>query len=725
MRLKLFSKFLRYAALNESKKNFLAKQFKIEPDVVEQLSQYDPSPNNAYTGWLCRTFRGTTDDVDASSFAKYTEPLKKFMKLMNSPEFPKDKRDIGKYSPEDLLQLVGNERRMRHNLSEKEIERKIMTEGLPGAKLVWDGGGFKMWAVTNAKYARFLSSNTSWCTAQPDYSTRYCKNGALYPIYYLGKPFAQGYEKHQGGETEFLDAKDNAINFLDPIVLQMFDTIASPQMMTFVRAKLNKELADNIASDVKDNEESLAKFRDLIIKSDAIMGVVGYVISGAPLWEEGWELLLDYPQLLLRAARELGPTRLIGIKDDYPELAQDIAQELVASDSDDVNISGIVMTLMGDKYGLKLVPGLVDDAIRRGNKLPDTIIFNSTFLEEAVKIIMQKIKDMTEEGKGEMQDFLHYNKSEELLNDCIFAYWKRFVNRIWSGMHTILENYPEYKERNEIVGKLPKNLRVGATVTVGPDYHGPIPKGTVGVISEIDDDNKIKVTSDNKELENTEFTYNWGSGIFQLEPVKVKNKEGEWRVLDPLPDELRVGQRVIIGPDWKVTTIDVTTDDIATVTSDKEDDEGNQLVYITFDKEPERERGGFFYTSDIKRVLPVEFIKAEPTPPPPSELPEKLSTNDLVKRGPTWIWGDQDQGNDGRVDSFTSGEWTHVSWTEGGNNAYRYGVMRDDMYPPPDEWGPFLLDIIPVNIDIDKEDARHLSWTMAGQKDPHDPEIPF
>jgi len=97
----------------------------------------------------------------------------------------------------------------------------------------------------------------------------------------------------------------------------------------------------------------------------------------------------------------------------------------------------------------------------------------------------------------------------------------------------------------------------------------------------------------------------------------------------------------------------------------------------------------------------------------------------LVKRGPTWIWGDQDQGNDGRVDSFTSGEWTHVSWTEGGNNAYRYGVMRDDMYPPPDEWGPFLLDIIPVNIDIDKEDARHLSWTMAGQKDPHDPEIPF
>jgi len=49
----------------------------------------------------------------------------------------------------------------------------------------------------------------------------------------------------------------------------------------------------------------------------------------------------------------------------------------------------------------------------------------------------------------------------------------------------------------------------------------------------------------------------------------------------------------------------------------------------------------------------------------------------------------------------------------------------DDWYDVIDTLCRALTYTYTTYLDIDKEDARHLSWTMAGQKDPHDPEIPF
>jgi hypothetical protein len=427
MRIRLTAAFLMTSSLNESKRNFLAKQFKLKPEIVEEIAQFDPSPNNAYTAWLCRAYK---EVGDIASLSKFSEPLKKFMKLMNSPEFPKEKRDIGKYTTEELLELVGNDRRLRRNLSEREVEREIMTKGLPGAKLIWDGGGFKMWAVTNAKYARFLSSNTSWCTAQPDYSTNYCNRGTLYPIYHLGKPYIQGFIEHNGTGIEFLDVRDSQVSFKDPVVLEMFDTIRLPQLVSFCKAKLDKNQVGYIVEDSDVPEEALGALKKLLIDTGNIPGIAGFCSGDCEsIWEDGFEILLDYPQILFRTVKDMSIKKLTKLAEINPELAHDVTSEIMTADwNRDRYLPAIIIALMGEKFGMKFVPELVEKAMQSGMTIPEVVRDNSAYMAEAVKIVSQKIREATERD-GNMIDFFNNNYSLPELKPCILEYCKKFIRR--------------------------------------------------------------------------------------------------------------------------------------------------------------------------------------------------------------------------------------------------------------------------------------------------------
>ena len=713
MRLKLFSKFL-IAALNESKKNFLAKQFKLTPEEVENISKYDPSPNNAYTAWLCRVYKDMGAE-GAGQLSKYTEPLKKFMKLMNSPDFSKDKRDIGKYTANDLMDLVGNERRMRHNLSEREVERRIMNEGLPGAKMVWNSDGFKMWHVTNAKYARFLSSNTSWCTAQPDYSTRYCNGGGLFPIYYLGKPFAQGYIEHKGTSVEFLDVKDNPVAWGDPLVLTMFDVIKLPQMAAFCRGKLAK---DHIAGIVENmDSDNIPKLQKLLIDTDNIPGIQGFVsASEAPVWEDGIEILLDYPQILLKAFRDMDFSKVKKIKNEFPELAHDVALEITEDASKNDSNIGLMMNLMGDEYGIKFVPGMVRSAIERGTSLPDVILHNPAFLAEVGKVALAHVAGM-ENYDGDTYDFFNYNKEVKELKDAAFAFWKKYINRAWPSLKDMLSQFPEYTERCESLKSMPKRLRVGQKVTVGPDYTGSLPEGVEGKIEDIEGD-LVTVSSEDPEFDNKVFNFDWDRGVFQLKPWLPKNTK--WTVMDPLPEKLKVGDMVTLGPDWRDSDYSRQPGDLGEVIREKRGDEG-QLVYIRFQSTPEVESGGYYYIPEsTKRVVPVTAEVSTPKIDLP-DLPQNLPVGTRVKRGPTWHWNNQDRGGPGVVDAEPDHDgWTGVLWDEGSDNRYRYGVIHNAVDRlTPDGFGPFYLDLIPEDMEsLTDEEARVLSWTMAGEEAP-------
>ena len=141
----MFLSRLLIAELRVDQINAFKKQFQLTDEQIKVCNDADPSPKGTYSRWLCQVYTQTKgkDPVKLKAVQDLTEPLKKYMKLCNNPDFPKDKKDIGQFTPDTLLKLVGNERRYLRNLSPSAIEKLLKSEGLPGAKIIWSGGGFK------------------------------------------------------------------------------------------------------------------------------------------------------------------------------------------------------------------------------------------------------------------------------------------------------------------------------------------------------------------------------------------------------------------------------------------------------------------------------------------------------------------------------------------------------------------------------------------------------
>jgi hypothetical protein len=246
---------------------------------------------------------------------------------------------------------------------------------------------------------------------------------------------------------------------------------------------------------------------------------------------------------------------------------------------------------------------------------------------------------------------------------------------------------------------------------LGPDYRGDLPADAVGKITSVSGPT-VEVEFEDTNIENynsREFVYDWGKGVFELMPWR--DKASKWQVISPLPDELKVGDKVITGPDWRQSDRDA--DDIGTVEDQKDRDEG-QLVYIRFLTTSEELSGPLYYIPGrTLRVVPVELVKKEEELP---WLPEWLNDGDRVKRGPTWRWLSQDRGGPGRVTTAGTGhgDWTQVAWDNGGSNGYEYGLTNGMRFQEGSSFGPFHLDIIPEDLDLTREQGIALTWTLAG-----------
>ncbi len=583
----------RLMALTQSKKDFLANQYKMEPEVIEEIAGYDPSPNNAYTAWLCKVVK---EGKSVSELAALKEPLKKFMKLINSPEFPKEKRDIGKYSPEDLLNLVGSERAYRLNLSQKEIEKLIMKEGLPGAKMIWNSGGFKMWHVTNPKYARFLSSNTSWCTAQPTYSVSYCEKGGLYPVYFHDKPIAQGHVGFKG-ELTFLNKEDNNVSLLDPLIMGMLETIQLPVMQDFKKKIVNDNNIENAVEVLKDDPEKLAELKNLIWKEGTPRNILSFIEMAREVWLEGLERLLDHPALLWSAVRGLGNKARL-IREQSPELAQEIIYELRASDMLPEGSEGSKVLFQlakepSDSDLKSMMITFIDDHADVGSDWPR--LFNLVTSE-----IEASPEDEPTYAIKDLQRFLEANEEYPSAKPSILAFWKKFKKDQWPTMESIIGDDPDYKQRISDIRTSIKIPVAQMRVLPGPDYPN---KGEdkSGVITEVEKSMtqsgsrlyKVQVQWDNGETESLDIY----PGHFPLRQstaqstklVKVPIKRGE--------HPLEVGDKVV--PNRHSSRYGREEEAVVTkIEGDPADDE--VLIYVRW---PNGEEDGGWYDWRFDRLV--------------------------------------------------------------------------------------------------------------------------
>lgn len=274
--LKFISKLLIQAAkISDAKLKLMEERYRLSMEQLKEVGDLDPSPNGVYFEWLCKQKKkeGLPDDI--------TELLKEFTKLKNNPSFSKSK-DINTYTVQDLAGLIRNQRHLIRQLTDKELTRRILKDGLPGAKLIWNKDGWKCWQVTNPRYAMILGSNTGWCTAHQNHAESYCQKGPLFPIYFEDKPYAQGHVNGEG--FVILDKEDDQISVNDPHLMDLL-RIDIPPMKMFQNYIANKINLNSIT------DQNQAIVRELILETSSIVLLQKYLRRF--FWEDGWELLMD------------------------------------------------------------------------------------------------------------------------------------------------------------------------------------------------------------------------------------------------------------------------------------------------------------------------------------------------------------------------------------------------------------------------------------------------
>ena len=686
------------SGISEAKKNFIAKQFKITPEEVTQISEADPTPKKSYTAWLAKMFAQETGtpEQQMARVRSLTKPLTRFIRLLNSPGFPADKRDIGQYTAKDLIDLVGDERKYRRNLSDTEIERLIMKEGLPGAKIIWDSGGFKMWEVTNSKYARFLSSNTSWCTAQPGHSKSYCTSGTLYPIYYLGKPFAQGHMNNETSNMEFLDKDDDQIDVLEDTTLKMIETIQNPIMENFKRKVYSvNSIRSRLQEDYSQTGKVDPKFRSMALASGNL-GVIAEVCR-YEWWDEGWDILLDHPELLSYTMDHVQP----GVLDNHPEITDEMLSGITAE------------TLAGHDIPMFFRLGRVDrliDLFLKGGMETNTNIVSNYIPYDSIELMkanmIERINAMPEDGYAAYFNTIGRLGNSEIMHE----FWKKFIQRPVPQWRQ-LKIFPDYAKVVKRFSSFPDTLRIGDKVESGPDYEGEGEEGRTGEVTAID---------------NTNYTVQWDDGSSDSAAFNPKGDEYE---IIPIAEKLKgeevarddngllpVGTRVkaIHDENWHYQDQDQGFD--GTITEVLRYGEGEDTEW---DYTVKWDNGQSYWYKD-ENVGPVATGKANMT-----EL-QKLKVGDRIKKGPTFMWeNDGEHSEEGEVVEMgldanrnPDSAWVTVRWDEDEEDeydftlrdaeengieagfVYRFGLAEKQTAFTTE--GLFYVDVIPVGLDANE-----------------------
>ena len=462
------SRFL-VLAITKAKADFFANRDGITVEEVEKISQSDPTPSGSFTSWLCNIYKV---DKDMALIQSLAEPLKGFIKICNNPEFPKEKKDIGQYTPESLLELTGNPRNFRKNLSQKGLEKLIMDEGVPGAELVWNARGFKMWKVSNPRYARFLSSNTSWCTAQFGYSNDYCSKGFLYPVYFKNKPLAQGYQSESDTSIQFLNKEDHEIELSLPEMQLMLETIDLPVMKNFEVKTLNSNRLDRLLSEQGEQGIEAAKKLSLHSGNQNATFHTAYWLARnkKQWWIEGLETLLDSPARLKRIILETPVETVAKIKEQNPALAKEICYEFTTNQYfEDRSHMGYIMAL-GGEISKEIVDAYVQELLSSPTDFGEVPEITAGVAERAMR-----------QPDSTMVILLEKNSNNPGLVEAAMYVWREFKHKAeWKC--PLVTNQPEYQQRMEEVKAAVKKPVEGMKIVPGPDYTESVPAGTIGTI---------------------------------------------------------------------------------------------------------------------------------------------------------------------------------------------------------------------------------------------------
>ncbi len=214
-----FNALLLTAAASQAKKDALAKKYKLESPVVEQLSNIDPTPNGEFTDWLCREASRThlpkLDQLD-----EITGYLNEYIKLKRNPEW-KGERNILNLDFSNFKTTMETASREDYSKKQKvrdieENAKKYITEGV---KYLGMTEGCFCYQVLTPQASAAMSKGTHWCTQNEGTSRNYLEHGKIYVFTkdgyvndYDNDKYAQIYVSSNRIEGETSDGRDITSN---------------------------------------------------------------------------------------------------------------------------------------------------------------------------------------------------------------------------------------------------------------------------------------------------------------------------------------------------------------------------------------------------------------------------------------------------------------------------------------------------------------------------------
>lgn len=229
----------------------LMKQYGLTAEQVELCIQSDPTPQQTdFTPWLAKCLAKNLIRLPEDK-QKLRESIETFIKARKKRNFPADKRDINRFTPETLSEFLDRYRQQPvENTNRRQQSEQIITQG---ASLIVSDGEYRVWKVSEPLAAMELASGTDWCTRHRENAVSYLERGPLYVCLYQNRPYAQ-LHIHSG---QFMNRRDNTL------LTKVHDRDLAWFNATYVQDRVAREFVHLMAAADPEVKEWADKFAEL------------------------------------------------------------------------------------------------------------------------------------------------------------------------------------------------------------------------------------------------------------------------------------------------------------------------------------------------------------------------------------------------------------------------------------------------------------------------------
>ena len=258
--------------MSENKKiQFLKTQFsKVDDEVFDKITSYDPTPGKKYSTWLLRLY--SKSSLSLNDLPTISELISLHISLKDS--IPLEFRDINSFDS-----VVSFLHSMNVWFANRFIENeKNVTYLKNGGDLLFENDDIQIIKILSYEGSKNYGSNTSWCTLQIEQYNNYSSKDYLYILITKTSRYKSYLHKKTQlffPTSEFRNEKNDEVDLIESIIAfpELYDpikiigkrvnTFKSEEIFNFFNLK---EDSDSLIKTIEKRGWRIIKFIDVLTK---------------------------------------------------------------------------------------------------------------------------------------------------------------------------------------------------------------------------------------------------------------------------------------------------------------------------------------------------------------------------------------------------------------------------------------------------------------------------